>query len=453
MSGPKVVRIVTREEIEAICRRHIAAVEAAVAELGRRARRCGMLDDALEQALAGRLAALRASFTRAAWMDIQKGSPQAVAFLRSEGDRLEAAATAAATAARTRGRRTAAAARSIAAAIVAAGGSVPTGLRDAAEGRAGSLDEAERQVSAALALIPAMKPDPAAVTERAELARRLGAGEVSRSIAELIAARTPEPTVTERRLDALLAELGILAGGAGDFARKAELVARETDASRRALLTDSLVMDAAAQVAAARTREATSARLREAMASLGGLVSREAVALRARMSTAADGHPELGVPMIAEAVALVEADARDTASLARRRAVLSGLASLGYEVRETMASAWARDGRIVIRKPGATDYGIELGAPADAARLQVRLVGAKQPSSPRDARRDADQETIWCSDFDILKAELAGAGSELVVEKSLAPGEQAVRSVAMTSSVRTDTSLSSGSQVKQVNVR
>jgi hypothetical protein len=33
MSGPKVVRIVTREEIEAICRRHIANAEEAAAEL------------------------------------------------------------------------------------------------------------------------------------------------------------------------------------------------------------------------------------------------------------------------------------------------------------------------------------------------------------------------------------------------------------------------------------
>lgn len=209
--------------------------------------------------------------------------------------------------------------------------------------------------------------------------------------------------MAERRLDALLAELGILAGGAGDFARKAELAAHETDASRRALLTDSLVIDAAAQVAAVRGREATLARLREAAASLGGLLSREAVALRARMSAAADGDPELGVPMIAEAGALVEADARDTASLARRRAVLSGLASLGYKVRESMASAWERDGRIVVRKPDATDYSVELGAPADAARLQVRLVGSEQPSSPRNARRDTDQETIWCSEFDLSR--------------------------------------------------
>ncbi len=43
MSGPKVVRIVTREEIEAICRQHIASAEEAAAEL----RRCAKRHDAL----------------------------------------------------------------------------------------------------------------------------------------------------------------------------------------------------------------------------------------------------------------------------------------------------------------------------------------------------------------------------------------------------------------------
>ena len=54
--------------------------------------------------------------------------------------------------------------------------------------------------------------------------------------------------------------------------------------------------------------------------------------------------------------------------------MLEGLAALGYEVREGMATALAEKGRIVVRKPAATDYGIELGAPQGAARLQVRVV-------------------------------------------------------------------------------
>jgi hypothetical protein len=42
------------------------------------------------------------------------------------------------------------------------------------------------------------------------------------------------------------------------------------------------------------------------------------------------------------------------------------------EVREGMGTAWTRNGRFVVKKPNATDYGVELAAPEDASRLQVR---------------------------------------------------------------------------------
>jgi hypothetical protein len=38
------------------------------------------------------------------------------------------------------------------------------------------------------------------------------------------------------------------------------------------------------------------------------------------------------------------------AAVERRRAVLEGLASLGYEVSEGMATAWVKEGRVVLRK-------------------------------------------------------------------------------------------------------
>jgi hypothetical protein len=126
---------------------------------------------------------------------------------------------------------------------------------------------------------------------------------------------------------------------------------------------------------------------------------------------------------------LVEAETRALAAAKRRNAVLNGLAALGYEVRETMATAWARDGRIVVHKPGMSDYGVELGSPADAARLQVRLVGAANPLTPRNAQRDRDQETIWCSDFERLRAVMDENNAATVVERAVEAGAQAVKTV------------------------
>jgi hypothetical protein len=42
-----------------------------------------------------------------------------------------------------------------------------------------------------------------------------------------------------------------------------------------------------------------------------------------------------------------------------------------------MCTAWAQDGRLVVCKPNTADYGIELGASPDVARLQVRVVGGR----------------------------------------------------------------------------
>ena len=115
--------------------------------------------------------------------------------------------------------------------------------------------------------------------------------------------------------------------------------------------------------------------------------------------------------------ALLETERRRAAAAARRRAVLGGLASLGYEIREGMDAAWANDGRIVVRRPGTEDYGVELAAPADVSRLQARLVGSDRPQAPRDAARDRDQETIWCGQFDQLRAIVAGEGGRIEIER------------------------------------
>jgi hypothetical protein len=391
-----------------------------------------MLNDAVEKAVEARLASFVLMFAGEKWMAVQKGAPEAVAFMRAEADRLETAATTLAAAARTRGRRAVDAARSVSSALANVGIAVPDGLREAAEGRSMSPEVAEQHVAAAIALIPAERLDATSMTAQADFAVRLGAGEEPRALSVWLAARKVEPTVTEQRLDRLLAELDILTDGADDFARRADGVMRESDPSRRALLTDSLVMDVAAHVSNLRRREAGLIRMRDAAVSLAPLMSPGAITLRAQLlANLEEENIEAEGALVAEAAAIVQDEIRVTAAAARRRAVLSGLASLGYEVRETMTSIWERDGRIVVRKPGMNDYGVELGAPADVARLQVRLVGSDQPRVPRDSRRDADQETIWCSEFDRLKVELAAVGNEIVIEKALVPGEQKLKSIYM----------------------
>ena len=431
MSGPKVVRIVTREEIEAICRRHIALVAAAVHEAIRRAERCSKLDDALRQSLLGRIASLETLLTQNQWTTIQKQAPQTVVFLRSEGNRLEKEASDEAARARGRRRRSMAAARSIADALRAAGIAVGAELERAANGKSASLDDAESAISAGVAALPAPRQRMQDKTERSELAARLRDREAGQSVDEWMA-RQPGATAHDQRLDALIAELHVLGDAAAPLVARADAILDEEDTVRRRLLTDSLILDAGAQVSGLRQRAAIDSGLQDVLASLDGVETDVAGTLRVRVQTAVGlADDRAAQSLAAEAASVVEAHGKVLAATARRRAVLGGLSSLGYEIRESMFSSWEADGRVIVRKPGTTDYGVELAAAADAARFQMRLVGSIAPKTPRDALRDADQEIIWCGELARLRADLTARGGELILERVIEAGSIPVRSVEM----------------------
>ena len=120
--------------------------------------------------------------------------------------------------------------------------------------------------------------------------------------------------------------------------------------------------------------------------------------------------------------ALIEIEVQAAAAASRRSAILQGLAGLGYEVSEGMATAWVEKGRVVLRKTANPGYGVELAGDSQNERLQVRTIAFGIPGSPRDAVRDRDMETIWCDELDRLKTLLARSGGSLEIEKALPVG-------------------------------
>jgi hypothetical protein len=212
---------------------------------------------------------------------------------------------------------------------------------------------------------------------------------------------------------------------------RAAAIAGEVSPQRRSLLTDSLVLDLSERSKHRRADEAMLQKLRDIHAALSTWDTAEAKAIGAQIGMMWRSKKlDSADTLIARAQAVVDAEMAKLAADARRRAVLGGLAKLGYEVRENMSTAWAQDGRLVVRKPDTTDYGIELGGPSDVSRLQVRVVGAERPSKPRDSRRDRDTETIWCSEFAQLKQLLADAGGEVLIERAVEAGLQPVKTIA-----------------------
>ncbi|WP_431224584.1 hypothetical protein ACQ86O_06585 [Serratia sp. L9] len=134
------------------------------------------------------------------------------------------------------------------------------------------------------------------------------------------------------------------------------------------------------------------------------------------------------LPLLIEAIAAAQAETEQQqlkiAALARREAVLDGLAKLGYEVHESDAGAWLAEGKVVIRKPATPGYGLELAGAQGSERFQVRAVAF---SEQRDTQRDGDIESIWCGEHQKLQQILAETGDTLTVERALVAGASALK--------------------------
>jgi len=170
--------------------------------------------------------------------------------------------------------------------------------------------------------------------------------------------------------------------------------------------------------------------LRQRAAELSGCDSSKAQALRERVAAALAAEDAASAPdLIRQADALVAEELQVLAAAARRRAVLQGLASLGYEVHEGMATAWVQGGRVVLRKAANPEYGVELSGGTRSDRLQVRAVGFGSPQMARNAARDRDVETDWCGQFAKLQALLAANGGSIEIETALAPGAVPIKLV------------------------
>jgi hypothetical protein len=319
----------------------------------------------------------------------------------------------------------------------------PITLRDVAA-RANLVDqrelaEMETVVTENYAALVARRSSVRASKEQLELAGRLGLGEQPQSFPEWLVAHSSKADQRDSRLDKLMAELETAEDAelVQPFRQRAAAIAVESSAQRRALLTDSLVLELSERSRRRRADDICVERLREVHAGLRILGAPEARAIESQVASMLQSLKlETAQDLIVRAQAVIDSETAKLAAAARRRAVLEGLVKLGYEVREAMATAWARDGRLVVRKPGATDYGIELGAPLDVSRLQVRLVGSHSPSMLRDAQRDRDMETMWCSEFGQLQQLLAARGGELVIERAVGVGVEPVKTVTFIDSER-----------------
>ncbi|MET3591812.1 hypothetical protein ABID26_001196 [Mesorhizobium shonense] len=430
MSGPKVVRIVTREELVAICEGQIAALEAMVGYWESFGERNNCLDNPEVELTRDRVRAMRMLLAGDNFGEVQKRVPAEMSFLKSDMDRRMQAAADAAAAARKRAVQLRRSAETLARVLRDKGLPVPDELSTPSRH---SDEVLHRAISAAFAELAPANADAGISDRQRALAGSLGVGEERTTLSAWLEAQSgdfmddPLLAALDRKLD----ELRIFDPEAvTSFAARLDAVAAESG-TRRGLLADSLMIDlAAARREAVQKIEIRSELegVRAEFAAIGGQVARDQIHAIEQALVPGKATDEL-MTALDEATSTLEALRTEQAIALRRQAMLEGLAELGYEVKQGMETAWVEHGRVVLRNSKSPAYGVELGGNPESL-LQIRTVAFDEPHRVSDRKGDADAETAFCADFESLQKRLATSGGKLSLIKALGIGATPVKTVA-----------------------
>ena len=421
MSGPKVVRIVTRDEVLAVCRGQLARVDAAIAHWLETANRCGGASAQEIAATNARRNALEALIEADRFLELQKQADAEIAFLQSDEEtRLVRESRRVAAEAVSRKRR-ADAGSALLSALQAAGKEIDDKLKGDLEGvGAGNADDGA--LSRGFALLS--EPASSAAASQRLLADSLKESSAAPRLEDWIETHTPQQRGGAiERIEGKLAEMSLATGEPVDTSLRERLqrAISEPSENRRDLLLDSLEMDASRLVLERRQLAKAARALDLAFTELGQINSATVTRLSLKRDAArsASDFSEL----LREVTLAIASERDGQAAAARRAAVLKGLAGLGYEVTEGVSTAWVEQGKVVLRQAARPNYGVELSGDLATARLQLRAVAfTGADGHGPDPSRDTDAETIWCGDVTSLQQTLAKAGGGLSIERALAIG-------------------------------
>jgi hypothetical protein len=426
MSGPKVVKIVTREEIIAICEGHLKRLDQVIAQWTKEGKKIDQLTDDDVSATLVRRQKLAELLAQDAFMELQKRVPNEITFLRADMNRREQAAIEKAAQLRQRQRQAQENAAALLNVLQTRKLEVPTSLleelQSLADGRA--IDHADTILSTGYGLIVPNAKERL-TDEQRTLAARLNEGDVRTSFSEWKdqQVKPAHDNALFERVDRQIAEANTLLreDEATAFVQRLNVVEAEVNEARRNLLVDSLILDLAKEIEVARARRAAHRQVEELVFEIQSFKGEDFVLLCERIAACnADTPASELIQLATECREVISRQLQQRAAQARREVILQGLARLGYEVHEGMATAWAQEGRVVLRKPAVPEYGIEVGGHAESGRLQVRAVALREN---RDTSRDRDVETIWCGEFARLQQLVGEDGGDLSIERAMGVGQ------------------------------
>ena len=436
MSGPKVVTIVTRDEIIAICQGLLASLQAALDHWSRVGKRNGVTTDADLQLMNARVAEIRGLLAGDQFDAIQKQVPQEIAFLKVDIEkRIERAAEKAAEVQMQDTRRIRAAAL-LANALEKKGMAVSPALM-----RPASISQAElsRAISEGFNTLSGPFDSYAISDRQRELAEKLGNGEVRLTLEQWLEHQPLDPDENAvRQLHRRFAELKFFDPNRAEAfeVRVKQTVAERS--SRRSLLIDSLAADIAEARQKAVAHAAAIQRLSAIAVQLRRSSAHEAMNIVVEIDAALGSSASLSEleRLVAIANSTLEEVLARQVDIDRRATILQGLAELGYEVQEGMQTAWVEKGKVVLRSQKSQGYGVEVGGDPSKA-MQVRTV-AFGPIVASNTPSDIAAETEFCGDFSKLQEALSTNGGSLSIIKALGVGTTPVKRVSAEAAARLD---------------
>lgn len=415
MSGPKVVRVVTREELVAAGEAMLKRLDAAVAQWEKGCTAMGVSVPEHTEFI-DRRNALELMLRADKFLEFSRAAAAEVDFLEVDAAKRRERAVRV----RAQERARAEGGREISSMLLkrlSASAPERAELERAASGQLGLKELDAALARARQALFQSDVPPQLGSAQQALAARLAGAEET-----QDFEVWKQDLTKALPRLEAMfvhIVELELI----GDASRASELhrqvlaASAEPEGATREMRLDSLLLALGAAKAEALGHAKLERRAALLSAELQGLPGADGVA-NALQAAAKGTMAERQAALQVAEKKLVDLKSAQAAE-ARRQAVLDGLRSLGYQVNEELSTATSSGGRLVMQSPSSASYGVEIAAGAAMERLQVRAVAL---SEDRDQSGDIAQEQLWCNDFTRLKGALLERGCDVVIEKALGVG-------------------------------
>lgn len=275
-------------------------------------------------------------------------------------------------------------------------------------------------------------------------------GRVARTSFDEWLAAQPQPVdPLAQRLDRLVASVAAMATTLetsswpemDSWLEKIEAVVHMPDGPTRRMQADSIAIQLAGELKRLQQQRQLDQQLDELEAELAAF-DQAADPLRQRVIAARANRPDSIDALKSEVMHWCAEEAKRLDQAASRQAILSVLRSLGYDVRESMSTAWAEHGHVIVQDSSRQSYGVELCTLA-GGRLRTQLVRFGDPtvSSEKQKQRDTEVESQWCQSHtkvleelnrqglspEILVARAAGTTPVKVVEISKEDGSHSVQ--------------------------